>query len=154
MEASTLANGVPYASMTGKLNPKLLQALDVMKFNTMTPVQHRVLTELPNWRSDCLVRAKTGTGKTLAFLLPALHCVLQNPTAVPRGQVAILIITPTRELAQQIAKECDQLTSQLPTPLECHIAVGGTARASTLAKFMKGSPSILVATPGRLKDYL
>lgn len=120
----------------------------------MTPVQERVLTGLPSWRSDCLVQAKTGTGKTLAFLLPALHCLLQGHLAPPRGQVAILIITPTRELAQQIAKACDQLTSQLATPLECHIAVGGTARASAHSRFMKGTPSILVATPGRLKDYL
>ncbi|KAJ5808693.1 P-loop containing nucleoside triphosphate hydrolase protein [Penicillium riverlandense] len=142
----------PYASMAGKLDPRLLKAVDVMGFATMTAVQQRVLTELPNWRSDCLVQAKTGTGKTLAFLLPALHCLLQS--APPRGQVAILIITPTRELAQQIAKACDQLTSQIAKPLECHIAVGGTARASAHSRFMKGSPSVLVATPGRLKDYL
>jgi ATP-dependent RNA helicase MSS116 len=139
--------------MAGKLDPRLLKALDVMGFTFMTPVQQRVLTELPNWRSDCLVQAKTGTGKTLAFLLPALHCLLQGQ-APPRGKVAILIITPTRELAQQIAKACDELTSQLTTPLECHIAVGGTARASAHSRFMKGAPSILVATPGRLKDYL
>lgn len=143
-----------YATMAGKLDSKLLQALEMMKFEFMTPVQHRVLTELPNWRSDCLVQAKTGTGKTLAFLLPALHCLLQGHSAPSRGQVAILIITPTRELAQQIAKTCDQLTSRLATRLECHIAVGGTARASALSHFMNGAPSILVATPGRLKDYL
>ncbi|OQD68585.1 hypothetical protein PENDEC_c033G05698 [Penicillium decumbens] len=147
------AGAQPYASMAGKLDPRLLKALDVMGFTSMTAVQQRVLTELPNWRSDCLVQAKTGTGKTLAFLLPALHCLLQGQ-APPRGKVAILIITPTRELAQQIAKSCDQLTSQLTTPLECHIAVGGTARASAHSRFMNGAPSILVATPGRLKDYL
>lgn len=144
----------PYASLAGKLDNNLLKALDVMGFASMTPVQERVLTGLPSWRSDCLVQAKTGTGKTLAFLLPALHCLLQSNLAPPKGQVAILIITPTRELAQQIAKSCDQLTSQLATPLECHIAVGGTARASAHSRFMKRAPSILVATPGRLKDYL
>ncbi|KAJ5591620.1 ATP-dependent RNA helicase mitochondrial [Penicillium hispanicum] len=154
MQGPDINNGTqPYASMAGKLDARLLQALDVMGFTSMTPVQQRVLTELPNWRSDCLVQAKTGTGKTLAFLLPALHCLLQGNSA-PRGQVAILIITPTRELAQQIAKSCDQLTSQLAKPLECHIAVGGTARASAHSRFMKGAPSVLVATPGRLKDYL
>lgn len=144
----------PYASMAGKLDSRLLKALDVMGFESMTPVQQRILTELPDWRSDCLVQAKTGTGKTVAFLLPTLHSLLQGRSAAPHGQVAILIITPTRELAQQIAKSCDQLTSQLAKPLECHIAVGGTARASAHSRFMKGAPSILVATPGRLKDYL
>lgn len=155
MDGPGISDGAQaYASMAGKLDARLLQAVDKMGFADMTPVQHRVLTELPDWRSDCLVQAKTGTGKTLAFLLPALHCLLKGNSAPPRGQVAILIITPTRELAQQIAKSCDQLTSQLPKPLECHIAVGGTARASAHARFMKGAPSVLVATPGRLKDYL
>ncbi|KAJ5099490.1 hypothetical protein N7532_006491 [Penicillium argentinense] len=154
MEGPQIEDGAqPYSSMAGKLDAKLLQALDVMGFTSMTPVQQRVLTELPNWRSDCLVQAKTGTGKTLAFLLPVLHCLLQGH-APPKGQVGILIITPTRELAQQIAKSCDQLTSQLAQKLECHIAVGGTARQSAHSRFMKGSPSLLVATPGRLKDYL
>ncbi|EAA62716.1 hypothetical protein AN5623.2 [Aspergillus nidulans FGSC A4] len=113
----------PYSSMAGKLDQKLLQALNVLGFEYMSPVQQRVLTELPTWRSDCLVQAKTGTGKTVAFLLPALHCLIQGQSQVRRGQVAILIITPTRELAQQIAKSCDELTSQLSRPLECHIAV-------------------------------
>ncbi|KAJ6117728.1 P-loop containing nucleoside triphosphate hydrolase protein [Penicillium capsulatum] len=143
----------PYSSMVGKLHPSLLQALNVMGFEFMTPVQKRVLTEL-SYTEDCLVQAKTGTGKTLAFLLPVLHNLLTSPSPPPRKQTAILVITPTRELAQQIAKSCDQLTSQLAKPLECHIAVGGTARASALSRFKNGAPSILVATPGRLKDYL
>lgn len=152
--SSSPDNGTPpYASMAGKLDPQLLKAIDAMGFTSMTPVQHRVLTELPTWRSDCLVQAKTGTGKTLAFLLPALHSLLHGH-APPPGQVGILIVTPTRELAQQIAVSCDQLTATLARRLECHIAVGGTARASALSRFLKGSPSILVATPGRLKDYL
>lgn len=143
----------PYSSMAGKLDGKLLQALKVMGFEHMTPVQQRVLTELPDFRSDCLVQAKTGTGKTCAFLLPSLHSLL-NSAPLPKGQVGILVISPTRELALQIAKECDQLTSQLQKRMECHTAFGGTARASNLNKFMNGAPSILVATPGRLKDYL
>ncbi|MCJ1404302.1 hypothetical protein MMC11_007527 [Xylographa trunciseda] len=110
--------------MAGKLHPQLLKALDVMGFKYMTPVQSKVLSELPSFRSDCLVQAKTGTGKTAAFLLPALHSLLTSDP-LPRGHVGILIISPTRELALQIAKE-----------------------------FMNGFPSILVATPGRLKDYL
>lgn len=119
----------------------------------MTPVQQKVLTELPSTSSDCLVQAKTGTGKTIAFLLPALHSLLSSK-ALQRGQVGILIVSPTRELALQIAKECDQLTAKLPTRIECHTAFGGTARASNLNKFMNGNPTVLVATPGRLNDYL
>lgn len=171
-EAQPIRNDAqPYASLAGRLDSRLLKALEVMRFTYMTPVQQKVLTSLPNYRSDCLVRAKTGTGKTVAFFLPALHSLLNSPP-LPRGQVGILVISPTRELALQIAKECDQLTSQMPTPLECHTAFGGmyhpphsrsilnadfkpgTARASNLKRFMQGAPSILVATPGRLLDYL
>ncbi|MCJ1287028.1 hypothetical protein MMC26_006375 [Xylographa opegraphella] len=139
------SNAQPYSSMAGKLHPQLLKALDVMGFKYMTPVQTKVLSELPSFRTDCLVQAKTGTGKTAAFLLPALHSLITSDP-LPRGHVGILIISPTRELALQIAKECDQLTSQLSKAIECHTAFGDL--------FMNGLPSVLVATPGRLKDYL
>jgi ATP-dependent RNA helicase MSS116, mitochondrial len=114
------------------------------------------------------VQAKTGTGKTTAFLLPALQALISS-TPVPKGQVAILILSPTRELAMQIAKECDQITVHLRQRIQCHTAYGGpcclqemlmlltatgSARAAALHKFMHGSPSVLCATPGRLKDYL
>ncbi|KAI9369698.1 P-loop containing nucleoside triphosphate hydrolase protein [Aspergillus egyptiacus] len=155
MKAPGSDDAQAYATMAGQLDSQLLHGLGTMGITSMTPVQQRVLTELPTWRSDCLVQAKTGTGKTFAFLLPALHCLLQGETAPPRGKVAILIITPTRELAQQIATSCDQVVAHLGVNRpECHIAVGGTARASTLKRFLNGKPSILVATPGRLIDYL
>lgn len=113
------------------------------------------------------MQAKTGTGKTTAFLLPALQSLVTSES-LPKGQVAILILSPTRELAMQIAKECDQITAHLHKRVQCHTAYGGktdnisqvkliesgSARASALSKFMTGSPSVLVATPGRLKDYL
>ena len=92
-----------------------------------------------------LVQAKTGTGKTLAFLLPAIQHTLQN--SPPRGQVAILVMSPTRELALQIAAEAERLVKNLRRPLEVHTAFGGTAKASSLAKFNRGDPKILVATP-------
>lgn len=119
----------------------------------MTPVQQKVLTELPDFSADCLVQAKTGTGKTLAFLLPAIHSLLQD-SSVPRGQVAILVLSPTRELALQIAKECNAVTAQLPRRLECHTAYGGTSKERDLKAFLNGDPKVVVATPGRLNDYL
>lgn len=99
-----------------------------------------------------LVRAKTGTGKTMAFLLPAIQSILQN--SPPRGQVSVLILSPTRELAMQIAAEAKQLVSKLKRPIQIHTAFGGTKRAQHYQEFVKGDPKIVVATPGRLKDYL
>jgi len=119
----------------------------------MSPVQQQVLTQLPSLSSDCVVQAKTGTGKTVAFLLPAIQNLLAG-NMPPKGKVAILVICPTRELALQISKECNGLTACLPQKMECHTAFGGTSRASNLNAFMKGNPTVLVATPGRLDDIL
>ena len=63
-------------------------------------------------------------------------------------------MSPTRELALQIAAEAERLVAKLKRPLEVHTAFGGTAKNSALAKFINGDPKILVATPGRLNDYL
>lgn len=101
---------------------------------------------------DSLVQAKTGTGKTTAFLLPAIQSLLQK--SPPHGEVSILVLSPTRELALQIAAEATRLVSKMRRPVEVHTAFGGTQRATNLNKFMKGDPKILVATPGRLNDYL
>ena len=99
-----------------------------------------------------LVQAKTGTGKTTAFLLPALQTTLHQ--SVPQSQVSVLIMSPTRELAVQIATEAQGLVSKLKRPFEIHTAFGGTARASALNRFKNGKPTVLVATPGRLIDYM
>ncbi|KAJ4318737.1 hypothetical protein N0V94_004251 [Neodidymelliopsis sp. IMI 364377] len=142
-----------FSEMAGTLDSSLLQSLDKMGFEFMSPVQQKVLTELPNITSDCIVQAKTGTGKTVAFLLPAIQNLLSG-NAPPRGKVGILIICPTRELALQIAKEANGVTACLPRKMETHTAFGGTSRASNLKAFMNGNPTILVATPGRLDDIL
>ena len=99
-----------------------------------------------------LVQAKTGTGKTVAFLLPAIqNTILKRPS---KGLVSVLVMSPTRELALQIAAEAQLLVSKLQPNLEVHTAFGGSAKASNLSKFQRGDPKILIATPGRLKDYL
>ena len=99
-----------------------------------------------------LVQAKTGTGKTVAFLLPAIqNTILNRPS---KGLVSVLVMSPTRELALQIAAEAKLLVSKLQPTLEVHTAFGGSAKASNLSKFKRGDPKILIATPGRLKDYL
>ncbi|KAK5656747.1 hypothetical protein OQA88_4295 [Cercophora sp. LCS_1] len=145
-------DGDSFASLAGRVKPELLRALDQMEYTTMTPVQQKTL-HLPSYTDDCLVQAKTGTGKTIAFLLPALQTLLTTKN-LRRDKVGLLVLAPTRELAQQIADECDKLTSLCNPPLECHIAVGGNKKAVALKKFYDGKPTILVATPGRLLDYL
>lgn len=99
-----------------------------------------------------LVQAKTGTGKTLAFLLPAIQTL--TLTSPPRGQVSILILSPTRELAIQIATEANRVLKSFKRPIEVQTAFGGTKLPPMINRFKAGDPKILVATPGRLKDYL
>ena len=142
-----------YKSMAGKVQQPLLDALQQRGYEYMTPVQEKVLTELPSFSSDCLVQAKTGTGKTVAFLLPTLNRILQARNQ-RKGDVSVLIISPTRELAMQIKAECDMLTARVRPALECHTAFGGTKKEKHLADFLSGNPTVLVATPGRLNDYL
>lgn len=77
---------------------------------------------------------------------------MQSPP--PRGHISTLILSPTRELALQIADEATQLLASSQRPIEVHTAFGGTKRATLLNRFKTGDPKILVATPGRLKDYL
>lgn len=147
-----MAAGVPFSQMAGRLAPQLLRALDRMDYQHMTPVQQKVL-QMPSFDRDCLVQARTGTGKTIAFLLPALQTLL-TAKGLSLSHVGLLVLAPTRELAQQIADECDKLTSFCQPRFECHVAVGGSNKKSLLNRFLKGKPTVLVATPGRLIDYL
>ena len=83
--------------------------------------------------------------------------LIEPVVLTPKFTQAILILSPTRELALQIAAEAQRLVASLSArqrPLQVHTAFGGTARASNLNKFRNGDPAILVATPGRLNDIL
>lgn len=120
-----------------------------LKFNNMMPVQAATVDDLLVHRNDCLVQARTGTGKTLAFLLPAIQSALEA-CRIGDGTVPTLILTPTRELALQIAAEAKALTTRLPR-FKVGISIGGTNK-NTEAKNL--ASTILVATPGRLIDHL
>ncbi|KAF8454444.1 P-loop containing nucleoside triphosphate hydrolase protein [Kalaharituber pfeilii] len=133
--------------------------LQDMKFEKMTEVQSKTIkTTLGG--NDVLAQAKTGTGKTIAFLLPVLQRILQGPNPIKLKHnfgepldIRSIIISPTRELAQQIAKEAAILTKYAPH-LQIHTAVGGTGKAAGLRSMHKYGCHLLVATPGRLYDLL
>ena len=101
---------------------------------------------------DLIAKARTGTGKTIGFLLPTIE-KLAAAGAAP-GRVRALAISPTRELASQIRQECEQLLSFHKPALSSHVVVGGTNIGSDVAALSSRPPSILVATPGRLNDLL
>ncbi|KAF5321238.1 hypothetical protein D9619_001167 [Psilocybe cf. subviscida] len=134
------------------LSPILLQTiLEDLKFDYMMPVQSATLHDLLAGRIDCLAQAKTGTGKTIAFLLPAIQTML-NKQRKPGSGISLLVISPTRELAMQIGKEAQQLLQRLPQ-YTVGLAIGGTNKDKEEKVILNGC-DILVATPGRLYDHL
>lgn len=102
---------------------------------------------------DCLAKAKTGTGKTLAFLIPSIERMLQAPPARADKPISTLILSPTRELAMQIAKEAELLLHFAPA-MKTLCLVGGTNMKKDVRLLNEGAVAILVASPGRLLDHL
>lgn len=132
------------------INIKLKEALDKESFITPTEVQSMAIPEALHCK-DLRVCAQTGTGKTLAFLLPTLHRLLENRPEMYVGPRA-LVLAPTRELAEQIAKEAEKLCIHIPK-MRAATAVGGLPYPKQM-RHLGRCHDILIATPGRLIDLL
>jgi ATP-dependent RNA helicase RhlE len=128
------------------LHPALVQATRDMRYAEPTPIQAQAIPAVLAGR-DLIATAQTGTGKTAAFLLPVLHQLL----GLPRGTTRALVITPTRELAQQIDEVCLGLAYH--TPLRVGLLVGGAGMARQ-EKALRAGAELLIATPGRLLDHM
>ena len=116
-----------------------------MHYTEPTPIQAEAIPAILAGR-DVIATAQTGTGKTAAFLLPILHGLLGKPRGAPS-----LILSPTRELAQQIEAVCRDLVQ--PCPLRIGLVVGG-ASMDRQERFLREGFDVLVATTGRLLDLL
>ncbi|WP_374626933.1 DEAD/DEAH box helicase [Pandoraea sp.] len=163
------------------LNPAILSVLAASGYNHPTPVQQRAIPSALTGR-DLLVSSPTGSGKTAAFMLPAIHRFAQMqasgelnsraPAAHPRNQPAepgekprkgqrvrrvaaqplLLVLTPTRELAQQVSTAADTYGKHLRR-LRTVSILGGMPYPRQLEMLAK-QPEIIVATPGRLLDHI
>ncbi|RLV59755.1 ATP-dependent RNA helicase SrmB [Parashewanella curva] len=131
------------------LDPSLLNSLKNMGHKAATSVQQQTIPMAMEQR-DILAMAPTGTGKTAAFLLPALQHLIDFPRR-HSGQARVLILTPTRELASQVHRYASHLANELD--LDIGIITGGVPYAPQEAA-LKENLDILVATPGRLLEYL
>ena len=131
------------------LDGKVLSAIDKMGFKTATSIQQLSIPEGLMGR-DILASAPTGTGKTAAFLIPAIQYLLDFPRRDP-GFARVLIMTPTRELAYQVHEQCQLLAAN--THLKIGVVTGGINYGSHKEIFEKNN-DILIATPGRLIEYL
>ncbi|OPA74240.1 DEAD/DEAH box helicase [Paenibacillus selenitireducens] len=132
--------------------PSVLKALDKENYTTPTPIQEQSIPAILAGR-DLLGCAQTGTGKTAAFSLPMIQLLLEQQqgklTAVRR--IRSLILSPTRELALQIAENI-QAYSQF-TDLRCTAIVGGVSQKVQERALQRGA-DIVIATPGRLIDLI
>jgi ATP-dependent RNA helicase RhlE len=128
------------------LSPALLARLDANQFETPPPVQAAAIPPALEGR-DVLATAQTGTGKTLSYLIPIVQSLLK---AEGKGAQA-LIVLPTRELAMQVEQAF--LTVRTSSAQSVALVVGGLAERSQLDAIRRGA-RLIVATPGRLEDYL
>lgn len=131
------------------LAPELIHVLLEKGLNKPTRIQQDVIPLAMDGR-DIMATSPTGTGKTLAFLLPAIQHLMDFPRRDPGG-ARVLILAPTRELAEQIGKEAEALCDA--ADLRCLTITGGVNYGSHLEHLEKNL-DVLVATPGRLLDYL
>ncbi|GMF15877.1 unnamed protein product [Phytophthora fragariaefolia] len=122
-----------------------------MGFEFLTRVQRDTLPLVLDGR-DVLAKGKTGNGKTVAFLLPTLERMLKSPHP-KHGRISALVISPTRELAQQIAVEAEKLTAAHGLRTACF--VGGSAVNKDVKELTQPRGiDVLVSTPGRLQAHL
>ncbi|MCU0255920.1 MAG: DEAD/DEAH box helicase [Vicinamibacterales bacterium] len=131
------------------LDARLSAALADRGFAVTTPVQSAVYPSVLRGE-DLIACAQTGTGKTIAFLLPLMQRLLARPAA-DRGGTRVLVLAPTRELAVQIEEEFQGLAYH--TPLSGAAVYGGVGMGPQ-DRALKGGVDVVVATPGRLIDHM
>jgi len=178
-EAKPINRGASRAwdALTPALSEWILEAISSMGFARMTPVQASTIPLFVG-NKDVVVEAVTGSGKTLAFLIPVIEKLLRLEEPIKKHHIGAIIVSPTRELASQIHSVLIQLlgfhgpSAALLRPPDDEEAVpqeissktlkvvpqlllgGSTSTAQDLSTFLKTSPNLIIATPGRLLELL
>lgn len=133
------------------LNPAIQKALKENSLITALEIQEEVIPLILE-KKDVMAKAKTGSGKTAAFVLPIIELLSRN-TSVKKAKIKTLVLTPTRELALQVAQTFETLAKYLDNKLEIVSVIGGEHIGEQLLDIQKGC-DIVVATPGRLLDII
>jgi len=133
------------------LAPALLETIATCGYTAATPIQAAAIPALLGGR-DVIASAQTGTGKTAAFMLPAVHRLMTAPSGRRQaGTPRVLVLAPTRELAQQVA---DQATTYARGTRLTVVCLYGGAPYPVQNRKLARQVDVLVATPGRLLDHL
>jgi ATP-dependent RNA helicase RhlE len=128
------------------LSSALQQRLATAQFITPTPIQEQAIPCALAGK-DVLATAQTGTGKTLAFLIPVIEMLQREPSQ----KVRVLVLLPTRELAIQVNEEYEKLRGKQLS--KAALVIGGVSEKSQIQAVRSGS-SVVIATPGRLQDFI
>jgi len=140
---------MPFSKLA--LSPNILKALSHNHYEKPTPIQEKVIP-LVLAKSDVMAQAQTGSGKSAAFVLPILE-LLARDEKVGKAKIRVLILTPTRELTQQIADSFNTFGTFLNKVPKVVSIIGGESIGDQLFAIQKGC-DILVATSGRFLDVL
>jgi ATP-dependent RNA helicase RhlE len=128
------------------LSAALQQKLAAAQFKTLTPIQERAIPPALEGK-DVIGTAQTGTGKTLAFLLPLIEMLRREPSQYANA----LVLLPTRELAMQVHEQYEQLrTKNMP---KAALVIGGVSEKMQIQS-LRGGCGLIIATPGRLQDFI
>ncbi|MBQ0784789.1 MAG: DEAD/DEAH box helicase [Amphritea sp.] len=132
------------------LAPEIQQALDACGYSQMTPVQEQAIVPARRGR-NILANAQTGTGKTAAFSIPILQQLSDRPKPTESGRPRALILTPTRELAEQLAETIKRYAQFMPLTVT---ALYGGVNMDGQRKKLKAGVDIVISTPGRLLEHV
>ncbi|HVO62467.1 MAG TPA: DEAD/DEAH box helicase [Terriglobales bacterium] len=128
------------------LSAALQQKLAAAQFTTLTPIQERAIAPALQG-SDIIGTAQTGTGKTLAFLIPVIELLSREASRQP----SVLVLLPTRELAMQVEEQYEQLRGNRLR--KAALIVGGMSEKAQMQAVRSGV-ALIIATPGRLQDFI
>ena len=135
-----------FTELYSSVRPEIIRATQAMGYTEMTEIQQKAIP-LMLAGHDMIAKAPTGTGKTVAFGIP----ILQKAAGFPAGAPKAVVLSPTRELAQQIAQDLTNLAQFLPEIRV--VCVYGGAGLEKQQKQLKAGCQIVVAAPGRLMDH-
>ncbi|KAG9229395.1 ATP-dependent RNA helicase dbp9 [Amylocarpus encephaloides] len=134
------------------LDSRLLQGISKQNFQTPTPVQCKAIPLALEGR-DVMARAKTGSGKTAAYLLPILHLILKRKESASTPGTSALILVPTRELAEQVTRAVDLFAAFCAKDIKA-LNLTGKVSDAVQRSLLSDSPDIVIATPARASANL
>eukprot|EP00897_Mesotaenium_endlicherianum_P001756 jgi/Mesen1/1608/ME000134S00721 len=150
--AQAAACGIRFRDLSPALSEECLSLLDAQGFISTTPVQAATIPLFCK-NKDVVVEAVTGSGKTLAFVLPVVEILKRLETPLKPYEVGAIVVSPTRELAAQIASVAAPFIGTVPG-LTSALLVGGTPVNADISRLAQEGANVLIGTPGRLDDIL